>query len=513
MFNLQMASVWLPSSGRLYLPPPTPVAKLLNTDDFVQRTDLYYHAGSERLLMVGNPFFPVINGQGTVIVPKVSPMQYRAFRCKLPDPNQFTFPNADIYNPEKQRLVWGVRGIEICRGQPLGIPSTGHPFFNKLRDVENSNQQPAPPGGDDDPRKNIGLDPKQVQMLIIGCTPCVGEHWDKAETCIGDERGNGTTECPPIELVNTIIEDGNMADIGFGNLNNKTLQEDKSETPLDIVQEIVKHPDFLKMGSDPFGNSMWFYARREQLYARHMWNRTGVTGEDVPSNLFFAAKSDLKMGSIAYFNSPSGSLVTTDQQIFNRPYWLQRAQGLNNGIAWNNEVFITCVDTTRGTNFHITMRKNPPTGDVYKASEFRVYNRHVEEYEIAMICQLCIVDLEPEVLAHLHNMDPNIIDSWNLGFIHPPNNLEDKYRFIQSLATRCPDKDAAAEPKDPYEGKTFWNVDLTKSFSTELEQYSLGRKFQFQTGLRGIKRPAPKAVSFKASSSTSRPVKRRRKNA
>lgn len=503
-----MASVWLPSTGKLYLPPPTPVSKILGTDEFVQRTDLYYHTGSERLLMVGHPHHEIRNGEG-VVVPKVSPSQYRVFRCKFPDPNQFTFPDTNIYNPENQRLVWAVRGLEICRGQPLGIGITGHPYFNKFNDVENPNK--ALGDTTDDDRRNVGIDPKQIQMFVIGCTPCVGEHWEKAIPC-ADERRDAITKCPPIELINSDIEDGQMADIGFGNINTKTLQQNKSEVPLDLVDQTIKHPDFLKMSNDPFGNSMWFFAKREQMYVRHSWVRAGETGEDVPQDLFLSPTQRNKMGPVSYFASPSGSLVSSDQQIFNRPYWLQRAQGLNNGVAWNNEVFITAVDNTRGTTFTLSIQKEEADQpETYKASNFRSYLRHVEEWEISMIVQLCIVNLDPEVLAHLNNMNPDIIEGWNLGFIQAPSNLEDKYRFITSLATRCPDKDKQKEKKDPYEGKTFWNVDLTATFSTELQQFSLGRKFMFQTGMRGLKRPVPKAVSFRATNSTG--TKRRRKNA
>ncbi|AJG05912.1 L1 protein [Bos taurus papillomavirus 15] len=497
---------WLPSSEKLYLPPPTSVTQFLDTDDFVTRTDIFYHSNSERLLFVGHPYFDIKKGE-EVSVPKVSGSQFRVFRLKFPDPNKFSFPNPKMYNPETQRLVWGLRGIEICRGQPLGIGVTGHPAFNKLRDAENPFQYPTQ---EEDNRVNVCMDPKQVQLFIVGCTPCEGEYWDAAKPCGELEQG----DCPPIELKNEIIQDGEMCDTGFGNINFATLQASKSGAPLDIVNQIVKYPDFLKMGSDPYGNSMFFYAKREQMYIRHLWSRAGSMGDDIPNddkNPFYLSGKVPQPTSV-YVGSPSGSLVSSDQQIYNRPFWIQRAQGRNNGMCWNNELFVTAVDTTRGTNFTISVHKSQPAPrplEQYAATNFKHYLRHVEEWELSIIVQLCIVDLTPEAVTHLHSMNSNIIDNWNLGFIQAPNNIEDKYRFISSAATRCPKPSDTEEKEDLYKGKKFWDVDLTNKFSMNLEQYSLGRKFLFQIGKKGTKRSAPKTVKFENSGKA---PKRRRKN-
>nr|QYI89607.1 L1 major capsid protein [Bos taurus papillomavirus 3] len=508
-------SFWLPSQGKLYLPPPTAVTQYLDTDDFVTRTDTFYHTNTERLLFVGHPYFD-IKQEDKVLVPKVSGSQFRVFRLKFPDPNKFSFPDPNVYNSDNQRLVWALRGIEICRGQPLGIGVTGHPSFNKFKDAENNNNKT--PAQTTDDRVNMAVDPKQVQMFIVGCTPCDGEHWDVAQACDPLEPG----ACPPIELKNTIIEDGEMCDTGFGNMNFQKLQASKSGAPLDIVNKIVKYPDFLKMGSDPHGNSMFFYAKREQMYVRHLWSRGGTIGEEIPPNgqaspYYLPGAGRDTLPTSVYFGSPSGSLVSSDQQIYNRPFWIQRAQGRNNGICWNNQLFVTAVDSTRGTNFTISVHKDKPSLEdqaTYTAAEFKHYLRHVEEWEVSLVLQLCIVDLTPEALAHINGMDPRIIESWNLGFIHAPNNIEDQYRYLQSIATRCPPKEDAAATEDPYAKYTFWDVDLTERFSMNLDQYSLGRKFLFQIGKksRGIKRSAPKAVTFESSSRSKKAPKRRRKN-
>ena len=129
-------ALWSSAPGKVYLPPSAPVARVLRTDEYVQETDVYFHASTERLLIVGNPYFD-IESEGVTTVPKVSANQYRVFRCKLPDPNKFALVEKTLYNSERERLVWKLIGLEVGRGGPLGVGSTGHPLLNKIGDTEN----------------------------------------------------------------------------------------------------------------------------------------------------------------------------------------------------------------------------------------------------------------------------------------------------------------------------------------------------------------------------------------
>nr|QPZ44496.1 L1 [Sus scrofa papillomavirus 1] len=500
--SLQMA-LWLPSNNKVYL-PPTSVSKVVATDEYVQRTPYYYHASTSRLLTVGHPFFPILDQYNVEKVPKVSSNQYRVFRISLPDPNKFGLPDSDLYDPEKERLVWACTGIEVGRGQPLGIGLSGHPLFNRFDDTENPGKYNTTFPGTDN-RQNVSMDNKQTQMFMLGCTPPLGEHWGKALRCESDPPAQAG-DCPPIELVTSVIEDGDMIDTGFGNMDFRTLQENKSDVPLDISQSVCKYPDYLKMTSDPHGNSLFFLIRREQMFTRHFFSRAGVVGEQVPDSLLFKAdvgQNQNTLSTSVYTPTPSGSLVSSDTQIFNRPYWLSRAQGNNNGICWDNQLFLTVVDTTRSTNFTLSIATQ--SNATYNAANFKQYMRHVEEFDLQFIFQLCKVSLTPEVLAYLHTMDPDVLDNWNLGLSLPTAaSVEDTYRFITSSATRCPDRVPPKDKVDPYAKHTFWTVDLTNKFSTELDQFPLGRKFLQQTGLRtrsalrtksAAKRPAPTAQS------------------
>ncbi|UJQ88238.1 L1 protein [Eumops bonariensis papillomavirus type 2] len=504
---------WRPAQNKFYI-PPTPITRAISTDEYVHRTDIFYHASSERLLMVGHPFFeiPADDDSATPKVPKVSPNQYRVFKLKLPNPNEFVFPDKDAYNPDEERLVWACRGIEIGRGGPLGIPVTGSPFFNKLSDVENPPQGVYAETSTENDRRNMAMDCKQTQLLIIGNSPPIGEYWTRAKPC--GTLPNGA--CPPIELANKVIEDGQMCDIGFGNIDAKALQPGKSELPLDSIDEVICYPDYHKMTRDLFGDYLWFFARREQMYARHFFDRAGVNAERVPERLFLKGANNntgpddvATLNSYVYSATPSGSLVSTDTQFFNRPYWLNRAQGLNNGVCWNNEMFVTVCDNTRGTHFTINANGSNGAMTDFTSTTMNEYLRHVEEFEISCIFQLCRVRLSAEILAYIHTMNSYIIDKWDLNIQSPPNdNLHEVYRYIESLATKCPDQVKPPEDKDPWKDYKFWEVDLTERFSEQLDQYNLGRRFLFQAGVRSSL--GGRQVIARAARPRTRPVKRKR---
>lgn len=478
-------AVWLPTQNKFYL-PPQPITKILSTDDYVERTPYFYHASTDKLLTVGHPYYPIFEADKTTVkVPKVSPNQFRVFRLKLPDPNTFAFGDKCIYNPENERLVWACRGVEVSRGGPLGAAITGNPLFNRFFDTENPFTYPVTLDDNKYQRYNVTFDPKQTQMILLGCKPAVGEHWKRSTPCA--EKALQETECPPIELTTSAIEDGDMMDIGLGNMDFKTLQENKSEAPLDVLSGPCKYPDFIHMEEDLYGDALFFFARRETLYTRHMFLRGGAQGDETPlDKLLKTADTDLqrKVASDAYISVPSGSLISSESQLFNRPYWLQRAQGQNNGIAWHNELFLTVADNTRGTVLAVNKAKqNKQNPNDYRALDYYEFVRHTEEYQIGLILQLCKISLSPENLAFVHTMDPTIVEEWHLSAAAPSSDLHDHYRYITSRATKCPDAVPPEKPVDRYKDLKFWEVDLSERITDQLDQTALGRKFLYQSGL------------------------------
>ncbi|ANZ90249.1 L1 capsid protein [Bos taurus papillomavirus 18] len=500
-------AVWVPSKNK-YFYPATPVARILSTDDYVQRTGIFYHGSSDRLLAVGNPQHEVtLDGGGRI--PKVSPQQYRTFRLKLPDPNQFAFPDKDFYDPSTERLVWGLAGVQVDRGGPLGIGVSGHPLTNKFHDVENQGLYLGTQGVDD--RQNVGSDGKQMQLLIVGSQPSMGEHWGIGETCTSEPVKEG--ECPPLKPFHTVIEDGDMLDMGYGNFDFAALQLTKSGVPLEITQEKCKYPDFIGMSQDTYGDRLFFWVRHEQLYLRHFNNKAGTIKETLPESLYYKTEdhSHSPIDSHMYYGSPSMSLVSSANQIFSKPYWLVQSQGANNGMLWFNDLFITAADNTRGVSVHITVKKED-AGDMenYTSSNFNIFTRHCEQYDISFIVELCKVPLTPETVTLLHQMNPKILERWNLGVNPPSTSVADTYRFLQNQAHTCQKQNTSTE-EDMYKDYKFWTVDMTDKLSADLSQFNLGRKFMmhFNRNRRTV-RGTNKRVS--TNSNTNKTVKRRRKN-
>ncbi|AFA26572.1 L1 [Tursiops truncatus papillomavirus 4] len=479
----------------LHLPPPGTLNRVLHTDEFVTRTDAFYYASTERQIIIGNPYFKVLGEESQVIAEKVSPHQFRVFRLLLPDPNKLALVDSNVYDAKTERLVWLLRGFDVGRGGALGVGATGHPLFDKLKDAENPNNA-YNKVVDDDARQNVCIDPKSMQMILVGCSPAVGQHWDVAKPCADAHAEEGS--CPPLELRNTPIQDGDMIDLGFGSMNNKALNQSHSAVPLDIVDSITKHPDMLKMAADRFGNACWFCVVREQMFARHLWVRNGTLGDAIPNevqhkddSLYLSSASDdrARLSSHAYMCTPSGSMVSSDTQIFNRPFWLQRAQGKNNGACWNNELFVSIADNTRGTNLSISVKKNGAIEGQYKykGSDFKQYVRHCEIFDVSLVLQLGRVSLTTEAVAHLNAMDPDILRGWNIGFeTAAPVSGEENYRYLSSLATKCPNVPPEEMPKTKYDGMSFWTIDVSKSLTRDLDNYPLGRKFLYQAGLTGL---------------------------
>ncbi|QYI89600.1 L1 major capsid protein [Bos taurus papillomavirus 43] len=438
-------ALWQQQGQKLYF-PPNPVTKILCTESYIKRTSLFYHGETERLLTVGNPYFAVPDKN----IPKVSGNQYRVFRLTLPDPNQFALPDKSLHNPGKERLVWAVMGLQVSRGQPLGAPVTGHNLFNVWTDAC-EDKRPAP------------------------------------------------GECPPIELKNKNIEDGDMMDIGFGACDWQEFNGSLSEVPLDLVNAKSVYPDYLKMAEDALGNSCFFYARREQVYVRHVYGKGAEQKEDIPKELTLPQQvPDNKDTSFTFMATPSGSLVSTDGQLFNRPYWLYQAQGLNNGVCWDNELFITVGDNSRGGVFHITVPENDRKPDSFNSASMHIYTRHVEEYKLAIILELCSVPLTPETVAYLQTVNPSVLENWEVGVNPPPSSvLEDTYRYQNSKAIKCTDANGPAVKKDKYENQSYWKIDMRERLSADLDQFPLGRRFLAQNGITCSVRKRSAASSSK----------------
>lgn len=506
----------------------------LTTDDYVIGTNIYATCNTERLLIVGNPHHAVEAGEQEnaatkFLVPKVSANQYRVFRCRLPDPNEMILPESHIPDP-KFKYVWQLRGLQVNRGQPMNTGASGAPKFNRGADAESfPYMRPDPRVADasSDHTVPFAFDPKQMQLLVCGNKPAIGEYWGKADACPtleGDEENPPT--CPPIQLRTEFIEDGDFFDMGFGAME-PALRENKYDVPVELLQEITKYIDLIGMQNDGTGDSAFFLTKREQAYARHVFHKDGNQGEPIDENLY--PKGPSAQGNCnctdnyTFYTTPSGSLVNSDNTLFNKPYFLNRGQGHNNGICWLEDLFITVLDNTRNTNMVISVATSDgqtKNGKDFDEGNFTYFLRHTEEFELHLGFRLCKVPLTSPVLFHLFQQNDRILKKW--GFKvgmplhplpgHPAPSLKDSYRYItdptpsvpESMAILCPERqkqiDGEPEDQDPYFGHEFWDLDFTDTFKFEYSGSTFAR--QFFLGLP-VSSTAPKRKNIQPPKKTS----------
>ncbi|AHV82120.1 L1 [Fulmarus glacialis papillomavirus 1] len=468
--------------------PQSSSTPLLNsTDEFVQDTDIVLHASSDKLFLVGHPYY----SQGvdpSVDVPMCSAYQYRVFKIVFPDPHKLALIPSDIYDPSKQRLAYKLVGLEVTRDAPLGVGLSGAPNFNAL-------DATVPVGGSKDHRGSFAFDCKQSQLMIVGCVPVIAQHWDRAKLC--KDAALEDRKCPPIELVNTVLQDGDLCDMGFGILNFKTLDEDGFSLPLELRGKISKYPDFVKMQTSGYGNSCFWFLKREQMFAKNTLFQPGTYPEAVPSDL----------ANSAFFTTTSGSLVSSDTQLFNKPYWLSHAQGGNNGMLWGNTCFVTLLDTTRNTIFNVNIRKSG-ANSTYDETETYRFLRHTEQFTFQLIVRVCVVPLTAQTLTFLNTSAPYVLPQWGITN-EPPvqSSPEDIYRYITSKATRCPPAEEVVPAEvDPFSKVKTWDILLEGHMSLDLHLTSLGRRY-----LAYMPRTTPRRTTVKRRKATSSSDARKRR--
>lgn len=486
-----------------YLPPAHPQATYFSTtDDFVSSTGRYATGHSGRLLIVGHPYFTVPangNGNGKVLVPKVNANQYRVFRCILPDPNKV--PICQGPEPEGFKYVWRLRCVRVGRGQPFSVGLSGAPKFNRGLDLESvphpKAAAAAADGDNKDQRVPFAYDPKQMQILIVGCAPAKGEYWH-SKSCNGD-GSESPPPCPAIELQTHDILDGSMCDIGTGSLSHEL--KNPNDLPLELVDELPVYPDVIGMQNDPTGDSCFFMVKREQLYLRHAFLKDGTQGEPIGTE------------TTGYTFSPgtSGSLINSDTSLFGKPYYLNQAQGANNGVVWDNTLYITLLDNTRNNTMVISSKGQNGNGS-YDQTKWTNYLRHVEEYDLHLGLELCKVDMSATVLYHMMIHNPGILDKW--GYTteaptqhRPPDSPSDtSYRYSKdppsagysgAISCHAPDSSDTEDEEEDFFEHGFWNLDFRSKINFESRATSFDRAF-----LQNMpSRPAP----------TKAPAKRKKK--
>ncbi|QYW06019.1 L1 protein [Papillomaviridae sp. Haddock_c2655] len=520
--------------------PVQPVMR--STDEFTHDTGLVYAVRSQLMSLIGHPHYDITKSRKRrgkqvqdVILPMVSPFQYRVFELNLPDPNKMSFPETLQHRTLKsQRYVWCIEMVEVCRNGPLGVPLTGNSMFAKFADIENppvnwtktEKQKGAKQGTDDkDGRTMIGFDGKQTQFIAIGAKPLKGFTWVGTPSGVKDG-------CPILTRSVSDIKDGDLGDIGFGNIDPTTLCMDEWHLPIEMKDRACISPDLDNMLKDGMGDCMFMYINREQVFAKHFFDMAG-TGGEVTEDMTKPLEGKV---------IPSGSLAASQSSIFGKPYWLNQSVGPNNGLLWDNKLFVTCMDTTHGGSFNIVIKKsgtgksNDGPGasatnhfvnekpceefqplasefdsarneNEYKPSDWNEFQRHVSEWSVEAIVRLKTITLEGELMLLLDQKYPDLLTNWGFGWKENTELTPYQTNMLntQENMRRCPRADAEAEEA---EEEVATNIVIDSNGNCKLEMHEelhrtpLGRKYMnLQTSGRvstsspsqgGVKKPPVK---------------------
>ncbi|QYW06044.1 L1 protein [Papillomaviridae sp. Seabass_c24797] len=532
--------------------PLEPVMR--STDEYTTDTGLSYAVKSDLIVLVGHPHYDITaekkrkgKKKKDVLLPMNSPFQYRVFKLQLPDPNKMTFPETLGHRTlETEVFVWSVEMVEVTRGGPLGVPITGNSMFAKFKDIENpdvdwTKQVSRPQTDTKDGRVMVGFDGKQTQLIAVGGKPLDGVYWD------GDSSQVPKGSCPILVRKNKTIEDGDLGDIGFGNMNPDTICKDEWHLPIEMSERLTIHPDFPKMQHDSMGDACFMYVLKEQLFGKHFWDMAGIGGEQTVDNTVPLE------GKVI----PSGSLTASGQSIFNKPLWLNQALGPNNGLLWNNELFVTCMDTTHGGSFNVVVpeknagsddkpqggkmnlitsqtntgqqqdesdsdddcfqgfdtisaseKHSMQTADPYDPTKLVEFQRHVSEWQVQAIVRLKKISLEAELMLMLDNQYPKLLKDWGFGWGEQEGALPMSSIFNQDKMKSCKQLEKEEEEEEIEDVHQHIvvsvNGDAKLEVHDDLHRIPLGRKY---LNMKGVPLP-PKAPS--KGNVTKAPAKRRR---
>lgn len=256
--------------------------------------------------------------------------------------------------------------------------------------------------------------------------------------------------------VQTDINDGDLCDFGFGNIDYETMCQDKTLLPVEMCYNNgpCKLPDKLAMASDKTGNKCFFCWDRTAGGIRHTRHTNGLTMANDPSE----AQDWKKAQALPQIqNTMTAGMVSSTMDVFNKNYWLNKAAGPNNGILWGNKLYVTFVDNIRGHIMMITKRTETSGGSdgKYDPSKTTGLLRHVKEFKVTVLVRLCKVKLEAKLITWLlqfnsgwlndigfkfHTPGPNVTNQGFRDVFHVPTveeGEEEEERMINCIKVDC----------------------------------------------------------------------------
>lgn len=418
--------------------PPQNIWK--TSDQYTTGTDLYFTIKSERIVLQGHPYF------GSSDVPFVSPQQWRVFKLQMPEPNNFNISQQGTALSDV-KYIWQLKGFKINREGPIRAGCE----LNKNFDPKTVPQT--------DPDKLV-YDVPATQHIVVGCRPCLGVHYVP--------HGFTNDATPYLTAVDSEIQDGELSPSGFGPLDIDPMVTwtGTPKLPVDCFFPVTmlnnpKNPcksiSDINMDEEETGDRNFIHIHREQSYSKEFIISNQKDREE---------PTRYKEAFSATWNIPSGSVLSSLNDIFNKRYWINRGEHQNNCLAWNDEFFFTVLDNTRGWNFVF-----PTTGTSDVLPKMAI--RHMEVFQIEAVVRLVKVKLEAQLIQYLYRMNKDLLNKWGYGWTR--NNLPTSH--YQSGFQMGP----MIEEESPEEEEEVFRalaIDFTGRVHNDLGKTDVGRHYR-----------------------------------
>lgn len=237
------------------------------------------------------------------------------------------------------------------------------------------------------------------------------------------------------------IEDGNLHEFGFGNINPQTVHQDSTVLPVEMVfhNGPTMCVDKMSMSNDMIGNKMFCALERYGSAQRHIRSNQWFHGNEDPTAASTTTPKT-SWGSLCQwipplFPAPSAGFVSNTGDIFNKNIWLNKCEGPNQGMLWDNKCYVTFVDNTRGFTYIHTKRTasagdNTTTEFGYSPEKTKFAVRHIKEFKVTVIVRLCYIKLEAELINWMLQMNAGWLKNLGFKFHYPAESTAVKFRDL-----------------------------------------------------------------------------------
>lgn len=443
----------LPPLSISYVEGGLPPQHLWKTsDEYTKATDMYFTIRSQKIVLQGQPYCP-IDASGT---PFVSPNQWRVLCCALPDPNNFSISQQGAALSDR-KYIWQLKGFRINREGELGSSIEQNAKF----DPEWNDSTPAQPQN----ARNLTYTPPLQQTICVGCRPALGSTWVPQNFSSDDENKDF------VERI-TEINDGDLIQVGFGNVDIQPMIDAAKE--LRIFPEryypaiMVLNPDKktknlsdIAMQMEDTGDRDFIIIRREQCFSQQIvTSRTGDFEHGAGSNADIFDPN---------WSIPSGSVISSLNDIFNKTYWMNRAEHQNNCLAWDEKFYFTFCDNFRGR------AKVFPISDLSEKKIPKLAMRYTYVFQVEAIVRLVEVKLEAELIQYLYRINRNLLNKWGYGWTSYPAPGVAGTNGNGTFRLGAPKHEEIEEEKEEI---TCLYVDMSGAVSSDMGSTQVGRHFK-----------------------------------